>query len=83
MTAISADLSAVLNENAATVEVTNLVLRTAAGAVTGAAAADLRADGGNGAWTATVDATDLSPRLLEALPAAVRPPAGTLGGAGR
>ncbi|MFH5803221.1 hypothetical protein [Alienimonas sp. DA493] len=61
------------------IKLTNVVLRTEAGSVVGSATADLT---GAGAWTTELTATDLAPRLLEALPEPIRPPAGALAGEG-
>ena len=75
---LAADLSAKLDAGAEAVRLNNLVLRTDRGTVRGSASADAAAD----RWAADLDATDLSPRLAEALPEAFRPPAGTVGGDG-
>ncbi|QDT14939.1 AsmA-like C-terminal region-containing protein [Alienimonas californiensis] len=73
------DGDAVGEDGPDSLELTNVVLRTEAGSVVGSATADLT---GAGAWTADLTGTDLTPRLLEALPEPIRPPAGALSGDG-
>ena len=78
---VAADLTARLGtgpdggERVEALAVRSLVLNTDRGSVSGSASADAAAN----RWSADLTASDLSPRLLEALPPTVRPPAGTVG----